>query len=115
MAEKLYSIENIGDVSIVRLRFDEISREDRERIKEVLNAQVKNDIKKFIIDLSKVGFISSLLLALILFFSKEIKQCEGLLKVSGLNKEAMSIFQLTNLDRVLDLYETEESALKSFE
>ena len=108
------STEKAGDVTVVRFSFNEISRDQREQIKQDLQKLMDAGERKFIIDLTKVGFISSLVIATIIFFAKQVKENGGAIKISGLSSEAFSIFQLTQLDKILDLYESETDALENF-
>jgi anti-sigma B factor antagonist len=112
--DEFLSIEKIGDVTVVRFSFNEINRDQREEIKQGLQKLMDAGERKFIIDLTKVGFISSLVIATIIFFAKQVKENGGAIKISGLSSEAFSIFQLTQLDKVLDLYESESDALENF-
>ena len=106
--------EKVGDVTVVRFSFNEITRDQREEIKKNLQELMDAGETKFIIDLAKVGFISSLVIATIIFFAKQVNENGGKIKISGLSGEAFSIFQLTQLDKVLELYETEHDALESY-
>ncbi|MGB2660948.1 MAG: STAS domain-containing protein [Candidatus Omnitrophota bacterium] len=112
--EKFFSREKVQDVNVVRFFFNEINLDQREKIKNELNKMLLEDEKKFVIDLSGVGFVSSLVLATIVFFAKEVKKSGGGLKLSGVSDEGRSVFQLTQLDKVFEIYDTEQSAVESF-
>jgi anti-sigma B factor antagonist len=113
MTEFLTS-EKFDGVVIVRLSFNEINRDQREEIKKDLQKLLDAGERKFIIDLAKVGFISSLVIATIIFFTKAVREKNGYVKISGLSSEAFGVFQLTQLDKILELYETEHDALESY-
>lgn len=106
--------KKIQDVNVLSLCFNEINLEQREQLKKELSDQTKTGDTQFIIDLSKVGFISSLVIATIIFFSKEVSNNNGTVKLSGLSDEAFSIFQITHLDNVFEMYKNERDALDSF-
>jgi len=106
--------DKIQGVGIIKLRFNEINLEQREDIKEKFKSFLDAGDTRFIIDLSKVGFLSSLVLALIVFFSQEVKDKAGVIKLSGLTSEALGVFQVTQLDKGFEMYDTEEQALESF-
>ena len=110
----MYALERMGSVCVVRMCFNELGLEQREFLKKELYTLLQTGDKYFVIDLSKVGFISSLVIALVVFFSKEARKNEGEIKLCGLSSEGFSIFQLTQLDKVFELYETEHDALESF-
>ena len=112
--EEFFKREKIQDVNVVRFFFNEINLAQREEIKDKLNKMLLENEKKFVIDLSGIGFVSSLVLATIVFFAKEVKKNNGGLKLSGASSEAYSVFQLTQLDKIFEMYDTEDEAIKSF-
>ncbi len=112
--EKLITSEKIKDIVVINFIFNEINFEQREKIKIALSDLLQNEENKFIIDLSKVGFLSSLVAAVIVFFAKEVRRREGNVKLSGLSSEALSLFKITQLDRIFELYETKHDAIESF-
>ncbi len=112
--EGFFSSEKVGDVNVIRLFFNEINLEQKEELKKELAGAVASDEKKFILDFTKVGFISSLVIATVIFFSKEVKESGGAVKLSGLSKEGLGVFQITHLDKAFELYGTEQEALESF-
>jgi len=109
-----FAADRKGNTIVVRFSFDEINLEEREDLKKKLHSQLDGGVKNYVVDLSGVGFVSSLVIATILFFAKEVKAMGGETKISGLSNEAYGIFQLTKLDRVFELYDTEKQALNSF-
>ena len=108
------TIEKIDGVNVARLCFNEIGLDQRKEIKDAFGLLLEKGEKEFVIDLSKVGFLSSLAIALIVFFAKEVRKTEGHIKISGLSPEAASVFEITQLDRIFDVYDTERDAVKSF-
>jgi anti-sigma B factor antagonist len=112
--KKFITSEKVEDIAVVRFSFNEINLEQREQLKKELAALLDAGETRFIIDLSKVGFLSSLVLATIVFFSKEVREKNGIIKLCGLSSDTFSIFQLTQLDKIFELYETRRDALESF-
>ncbi|MFC1643728.1 STAS domain-containing protein [Candidatus Omnitrophota bacterium] len=112
--DKFVVSKKVQDVNVLSFYFNEINLEQREQLKKELSEQLKTGQTQFIIDLSKVGFVSSLVVATIVFFSKEVRSNNGTVKLSGLSGEAFSVFKLTQLDKIFELYETERDALESF-
>jgi anti-sigma B factor antagonist len=113
MAE-FFTTEKNQDICIIRFCFNEINLEQREELKKGLQGILQTGTTKFIIDLSKVGFVSSLVIATIVFFSKGASALGGQIKICGLSSDAFSVFQLTQLDKIFELYRAEGDALESF-
>ncbi len=107
-------IEKIKGVNVARFCFNEIALDQRKEIKDALGGLLEKGEKEFVIDLSRIGFLSSLAIALIVFFSKEVRKREGHVKISGLSDEAAGIFEITQLDRIFEVYDTELDAVASF-
>lgn len=106
--------KKVQDINVLSFCFNEINLDQREEIKKELYNLVQKGETRFIIDLSKVGFVSSLVIATIVFFTKEVRKRNGEVKLSGLSGDAFSVFRLTQLDRIFELYETENDAVESF-
>ena len=112
--EKFISVKKNVDVSVISFVFNEINLEQREGLKEELKGIASTECKNFVLDLSKVGFLSSLVIATIVFFAKEIRANGGEVKLCGLSGEAETVFRLTHLDEIFKSYNTEHEALESF-
>ena len=111
---KFTSIRKNVDVSVISFVFNEINLEQREVLKKELTDLTSPEEENYILDLSKVGFLSSLVIATIVFFAKEVRAKGGQVKLCGLSGEAEAVFKLTNLDKIFESYATEHDALDSF-
>ena len=70
--------------------------------------------KKIIIDFDRVLFLSSRMLGLLVDIWKRLKNCGGMLLVSGINPQLKRVFRITNLDKIFDFYDDADSAIKAF-
>ncbi len=111
---KFINVEKVQDLVVIKFIFNEINLDQREKLKKELNELLGKGDARFIIDLSKVGFLSSLVIATIVFFAKEVRKADGDVKLCALSSEAFSIFRITQLDKVFELYDTETAAVESF-
>jgi len=100
--------------TIVRFVFSEIGFKEREELKNELSSLLKEGDNKYIFNLSHVGFLSSLVIATMVFFSKEARGRGGEVKLCELTPEAQQVCQITRLDAVFDIYDTETEAISSF-
>ncbi len=66
-----------------------------------------------LIDFSKVDYLSSAGMRLLLSASKKIKAHGGKLVFFSMNDEVMEIIKMAGFERILAIYPTEEEALKA--
>jgi anti-sigma B factor antagonist len=83
-----------------------------------LKAQFKDLVEdgavELIVDLAAVPFIDSSGLAALVSGLKATRQAEGTLKLAGLSDQARTVFRLTMLERVFEIYADAGAALASF-
>ena len=108
------TVSKVDGVNVVAFSFNEINLDQREAIKKELAGLIQAGETMYVIDLSKVGFISSLVIATIVFFAKEARKHDGEVKLCGLSDDAYSIFQLSQLDKIFELFDTVDEAVGSF-
>jgi anti-sigma B factor antagonist len=106
-------ISKIGDVTVVRFIFNEINLEERVELKKDLHDLVSKDGDKYIVNFERVGFLSSLVIASLLSFAKEVREKRGKICLCCVSSENMVVFRLTKLDRIFQVYNSEEAALES--
>lgn len=91
------------------------------RITAATAPEIKNQISSLIssghidlvLDLSKTTFIDSSGLSAIVSGLKRVREADGSLKLACLQGDVQSIFKLTMLDRVFEMYSTVEAAADS--
>ena len=112
--ENFFSIEKKDGINILKFNFNEITLYQRDDIKKRLQDILDGNNKNFVFDLSDIGFLSSMFIAIIVFFLKEVRDKSGDLKLCSLSGEEKSILQLTKLDKVFEVYDTPDEAVASF-
>jgi anti-anti-sigma factor len=100
-------------VIIVRFGFSEISLSQREELKMALKKLLNGD-SHFVFNLSRLGFLSSLVIATIVFFAKEIRAKNGDVKLCSLSPESRNVASIVRLDKIFEIFEQEKEALDSF-
>ena len=93
-------------------RLDAVSALD---VKAALQKLVQAGQVEVIVCLRKVPFIDSSGLAALVSGLKATRQAGGTLKLSGLSEQARTVFRLTMLERVFEIYAHVEEARASFE
>lgn len=68
--------------------------------------------KSLVIDFSNVGFLSSSVLGLLIRLSKRVNETNGQLKLCSLKKQIAEIFRITRLNKIFDIFDDIEAAMK---
>ena len=67
---------------------------------------------RLVLNLEKVKMLDSFGIAVIISILKTCKEQKGNLTLFGLNDQVMRLMELTHMDRVLDIWETETQAVR---
>jgi anti-sigma B factor antagonist len=102
-----------GGVLVVRVE-GQLIVGNRQELKSVVQEAVTSGERKFIIDFQKAGYIDSSGLGALVSISKKIREQGGELRLSGLNEDLRSLFELTKLDTLFAITDTPEQALVAF-
>jgi len=70
--------------------------------------------KKLLIDLTKLDFVSSAGLRVLLSMAKRLESDGGALRICGLNETVSEIFEISGFDTILSVFATNEDALTGF-
>jgi anti-sigma B factor antagonist len=87
---------------------------NRQELKELVQAALDKDERRILIDFSRTGYIDSSGLGALVSISRKIREAGGELRLSGLNEDLRSLFELTKLDTLFAIAETPQQALASF-
>ena len=112
MATEIYKMEKQGDVAIMTLILDDILHDENEKLMKSFDTLLNEGNKKIILDLSTTNYVSSLILASLVYMLKRAKDGGGNLVFCSVKNRVKEIMSVTNLDKVFDITETREEALK---
>jgi anti-sigma B factor antagonist len=87
---------------------------NRQELKDLMQAALDRGDRRLLIDFSRTGYIDSSGLGALVSISKKIREAGGELRLSGLNEDLRSLFELTKLDTLFAIAETPKQALASF-
>jgi anti-sigma B factor antagonist len=87
---------------------------NRHELKDLIQAALEKGERRLLIDFSRTGYIDSSGLGALVSISKRVREAGGELRLSGLNEDLRSLFELTKLDTLFAITETPEQALTSF-
>jgi anti-anti-sigma factor len=87
---------------------------DVEEFKKKLFQDIQTGQRKIIIDLTECEFIDSTFLGAIVIALKRSTALGGKLRLAGIQPQVQTMFQLTSMSRIFEIFKTREDALQSF-
>jgi anti-sigma B factor antagonist len=87
---------------------------NRQELKDLVFAALDKGERRILVDFSQTGYIDSSGLGALVSISKRVREAGGELRLSGLNEDLRSLFELTKLDTLFAIAETPQQALSSF-
>lgn len=103
-----------GPVAVIYVHEERLDAHNSEELKSELNRVFETGTKNVVVDLKDVRFIDSSGLGVLVSGFKNASTRQGALKLSALQTQVKSMFELTRLHRVFDIYQTVDEALESF-
>lgn len=101
-------------ITVLFVREDRLDANNSEELKAELRRLFESGTKDLIIDLKEVLFIDSSGLGVLVSGYKNSSTLHGNLKLSNLQSQVKSMFELTRLHRVFDIFTTVDDALRSY-
>lgn len=69
---------------------------------------------KLLLNFKNVDHLSSAALGMLITLNKRIKEQDGSLKLSDINRQIFEVFKITRLNHVFDIHETAQQAMVTF-
>jgi len=109
------SVKEVGDVKVISLEGTERATvEVAEDFKKALFGMVEDGAKKLVVDMKEQKFVDSSFLGALVAGLRKAMAEGGSLKLAGLQPPVRSMFDLTRLSKVFEIFESEEDAVRSF-
>lgn len=106
--------ENQKSMTVLFVREERLDAHNSDDLKTIFNQQFESGNINLCIDLKEIKFIDSSGLGVLVSAFKNASARQGVIKLSGLQSQVKSMFELTRLHRVFDIYSTVDDALDSF-
>ena len=116
MSKRRIEVEEVGDVAVVGFVDKRILDEQNiQLIGEQLFELVDNDgHKKILLDFANVEYLSSAALGKLITMNKKVKGAAGQLRLCHIKPEIYEVFEITRLNKVFPIHESQEAALEEF-
>jgi len=101
-------------ITVLFIREDRLDANNSEELKAELRRLFDGGAKDLVIDLKEVLFIDSSGLGVLVSGYKNSATLHGSFKLSSLQFQVKSMFELTRLHRVFDIFTTVDDALQSY-
>ena len=102
-----------GNNVVVFVKEERLDAHNSGELKTELNRLFEGGTVNLVIDLKEVLFIDSSGLGVLVSGFKNASTRHGSIKLSGLQTQVKSMFELTRLHRVFDIFSTADDALES--
>lgn len=87
---------------------------NRHELKQKLISELDEGTKKFVVDFSSTGYIDSSGLGVLVSLARKVGETGGQIRLAALNEDLKTLFELTKLDTLFNLYDSVESATDGF-
>jgi anti-sigma B factor antagonist len=113
MSVKSTTLEN-GTIGVIEAKGSLVGGDETDELRRYVADFLQRGVNKLIIDLSKVTYLNSTAIGVLVSAHTSYLRNKGHVKLCGINKNINNIFVITKLTLVLDVAETREEAIKAF-
>jgi anti-anti-sigma factor len=107
------AIRDVNDVKVVKIE-GELNTVSSPEAQQQLDQLREQGAKKILLDMTKLDFISSAGLRVLLATAQELKQDGGDLRVCSLNESVKEVFDISGFSNLLMVLDDETEALSGF-
>lgn len=108
-----FAIRKQGEVCVVDVD-GQLIVGNRQELKQKVLDELERGERRFLVDFSQTGYIDSSGLGVLVSLSKKIRESGGELRLSSLNDDLKTLFELTKLDTLFQITTSREAGLSSF-
>ncbi len=113
---RLLQIENIGDVTVVRLTAQCLSDEETMQAigQQLFDLVSSSGPRNIVVNFSDARSMSSTMVGKLFALHKRLRRCSGRLVLCGMSPELREVFEVLKLPQFCAVYEEEQEAMQSF-
>jgi anti-sigma B factor antagonist len=108
-----FTIKKHGEVCVVDVD-GQLIVGNRQELKQKVLDELERGERRFLVDFSQTGYIDSSGLGVLVSLSKKVRESGGDFRLSSLNDDLRTLFELTKLDTLFQIATSRDSGLASF-
>jgi anti-sigma B factor antagonist len=108
-----FTLSRQGDITVVDVD-GQLIVGNRQDLKQRVLDELEGGERRFLIDFTETGYIDSSGLGVLVSLSKKIREQGGELRLSSLNEDLRTLFELTKLDTLFRIADSREEGLAGF-
>jgi len=108
-----FEVQKVGDVTVVDVE-GQLIVGNRQELKQRVLAELEGGERKFLVDFTRTGYIDSSGLGVLVSLSKKIREQGGELRLSSLNEDLRTLFELTKLDTLFRIADSRSDGLEGY-
>ncbi|NIR44176.1 MAG: STAS domain-containing protein [Gemmatimonadetes bacterium] len=108
-----FEVTTQGDVTVVEVT-GQLIVGNRQELKDDVLKLLEDGHRKFLIDFKDTAYIDSSGLGVLVSLSKKIREKGGEMRLSNLNEDLRTLFELTKLDTLFLIADSRDEALTDF-
>lgn len=105
--------EQQGDIAVLKCE-GSLDADTVAHFKKITGDLVDRGVIRFVVDGSKMTFVDSMGLGVLISLLRRVKQREGDIKVAALTADVKSIFEITRLHRLFEVCGSTKEAVEKF-
>jgi anti-sigma B factor antagonist len=103
-----------GGIGLIEVKGSLVGGEETVELRRAVAGFVEQNYQKLIIDLSKVTYLNSTAIGILVSAHTTFVKKGWQVKICGINRNINNIFVITKLTLVFDVHDSREEAVKSF-
>jgi anti-anti-sigma factor len=109
-----FNKEFVNDILIIDVNSSSANTQHADEFGKIIKAEIEEDRKKILVDLSQCKFVDSVFLGVLIYSSKELKESDGQMRIVEPAKLPPAIFSISKSLHLLEYFKTREEAINSF-
>lgn len=109
-----FILQQSGEVTVIRVKGEMVGGPDATSLSEKLHDLLDANKKQILIDLESVNWMNSSGLGILIGAVTTVRNQGGELKLLHLGSKPRQLLKITRLDRVFEIFDSEEVAIASF-